>query len=206
MEKKPLRNEDAEHQAAQELLPWFATGALERLESHQVERHLRHCQQCRADLELQRRLSVDAARHPSPGADADPAWQRLRSRLHAPAQAAPGPARTLRRPSWTHWTLAGAAALIAAFAILPASLAPRYHGLGRAGGDGDIVVAFRPDTSEKELRQILRASGARLADGPTAADAYVLRVERGTQEQALVALRREPRVTMAEPLNARGGH
>jgi hypothetical protein len=133
----------------------------------------------------------------------------MRARLHANAGRAPGAARDFRRPSWMHWTLAGATALIALLAIVPNSLAPRYHGLGSAVGTGragaDIVVSFRPDTSERELRQILRESGARLADGPTATDAYVLRVERGKQEQALVALRREPSVTMAEPLNARGG-
>jgi hypothetical protein len=50
-----------------------------------------------------------------------------------------------------------------------------YRGLGATGhAQGNVVVAFNPDTPERELRRILQAAEARVVDGPTVTDAYVL--------------------------------
>jgi hypothetical protein len=64
-----------------------------------------------------------------------------------------------------------------------------------------LVVTFKPDTSERELRRIVRASGARIVGGPTVTDAWLL----GTEEApapVLARLRAEPAVTLAETLGA----
>jgi hypothetical protein len=63
-------------------------------------------------------------------------------------------------------------------------------------------VVFRPNTPERALREILRASDARLVGGPTEADAYLLQVPAAARVKALARLRREARVVLAEPVDA----
>jgi hypothetical protein len=105
--------------------------------------------------------------------------------------------------SWLRRAVAAQACLIAVLAALllrPAE-EPAYRGLGASPATrSGIVVVFRPDTPERELRRIVRASGARLAGGPTAADAYLL--DGDDPAAALRRLRAEPAVVLAEPLVA----
>ena len=63
--------------------------------------------------------------------------------------------------------------------LLPAPTAPRCTGpweRRRSAPAGGIVVVFDPATPEADLRRILREAGARIVDGPTQANAYVLDV------------------------------
>jgi outer membrane lipopolysaccharide assembly protein LptE/RlpB len=62
------------------------------------------------------------------------------------------------------------------------------------------VVVADPTTTEAELRRILRAAGARIVDGPTQANAYVLEVPAQRQEQAMRALRAEHALVLVERL------
>jgi hypothetical protein len=109
--------------------------------------------------------------------------------------------------SWLRRAVAAQAAVIAVLAVLllrpgadPGD-EPAYRGLGAtAAVQSGIVVVFRPDTPERELRRIVRASGARMAGGPTDADAYLL--NGGDPAAALRRLRAEPAVVLAEPLGA----
>jgi acyl-CoA synthetase (AMP-forming)/AMP-acid ligase II len=89
-------------------------------------------------------------------------------------------------------------------AIWPAAPPARYHTLAgvAALAAGNVVVIFRPDTRERELRATLEASHARVVDGPTAADAYVLRVPASQRLAALATLRARPDITLAEPIDA----
>ena len=198
------------HQAIQQLLPWFCTDTLSPEETALVRLHLRTCTQCQADLAGQRRLQA-ADLHPREVPDVDQAFLRLKARL-GPSQSG-SRARLLMRlrgmlgpgAPWVGWALAAQAGMIVVLALVlvePTSVLGLYHGLGApAKARGNIVVVFRPDTPERELRQILRESGARIVDGPTAVDAFVLSVEAGAQEQAISTLRRQHAVTLAEPLN-----
>ena len=79
-----------------------------------------------------------------------------------------------------------------------------YHALGAAPAPalGNVVVIFRPDTSERELRQTLVANHARLVDGPTAADAYVLHVPAAERAGALTRLRGRADIVLAEPIDS----
>jgi hypothetical protein len=97
---------------------------------------------------------------------------------------------------------------IAVLAVLLARLAAQpdsahdYHVLGAAGSNGAarVVVTFRPDTPERELRRIVRASGARIVGGPTVTDAWLVGAD-GRLAPVLARLRAEPAVTLAEPLS-----
>ena len=108
------------------------------------------------------------------------------------------------------WLRAAVAAQFGAIAVLAVLLArtavqadapDAYHALGAAGASdaARLVVTFRPDTPERELRRIVRAGGAHVVGGPTVTDAWLLGVD-GDAAPVLARLRAEPAVTLAEPL------
>jgi anti-sigma factor RsiW len=201
------------HREIQSLLPWYATGRLDVAERAQVEAHLGGCAECQAELGWERRLRAEVAELP---VDVEHGWSKLRQELGgAPARRAwfVGLRARFAAPpatgaAWMPWALAAQLILIL---VLGAALAPigrpaAYRALGAAAtaGTGNIVVIFRPDLQERALRQALRASHARLVDGPTSADAYVLRVPPAERAAILERLRRGGQVELAEPVDAGG--
>ena len=116
----------------------------------------------------------------------------------------------LMRPERLKWVVAAqfAALVVLGFAALPTAptAPPARQGAYRTLGDapaarsGNVLAMFRPDASVAAMRHSLDASGARFVDGPTPAGAYVLDVPGGENGGELAALRRDPNVTMAEPI------
>jgi anti-sigma factor RsiW len=207
MNASPAGSGEDPHEEAQRLLPWLLSGTLPDDEREQVEEHLHNCLRCQADLAWERNLR-DAGQAEAPPIDPGAAFRRLAPRLGQPAQ------RRGILPRWkqalaandSHWLRTVAVAqlgVIAALALLllrPADDAS-YRTLGAAtSAQGNLVVVFEPRTPERELRRILQHSGARIVDGPTVTEAYVLAVPAGQAGQALRQLRSEPSVTMAQPL------
>jgi len=209
---------DALHLEAQDALPWLANGTLAGAELERVQAHVEACARCRADLALLR--TVHAA-GPGPDLDVDPdrALARLVSHLPqldtapAPEQEKPGLLQRWRDRLAANdrtWLRAAVAFQFGAIAVLAALLArpgaqpdmpDSYRALGAAGANGmaRVVVTFRPDTPEAELRRIVRASGARIVGGPTVTDAWLVGAD-GRLDPVLARLRAEPAVTLAEPL------
>lgn len=206
-------NTRTDHLDAQDALPWLANGTLAGAELERVQAHVATCAQCRADLALLR--TVHAA-GPGPDLDFDPdrALARLMPQLDAP----PVQAKTGLLQRWRDrvaandrtWLRAAVAFQFGAIAVLAALLArpsgqpdspASYRVLGAAGANGmaRVVVTFRPDTPEAELRRIVRASGARIVGGPTVTDAWLVGAD-GRLDPVLSRLRAEPAVTLAEPL------
>ena len=190
------------HKQVQGVLPWYVNGTLDAEEVAAVEAHLSDCAECRAELESERALGQQIASLPEHG------WATLHSRLEsAPARRKRSPAAFLRRSVPIGWAIAAQAAclvLVVGGAWLAAPQPrPLYHTLGSpsAAAPGNVVVIFRPTTSEEDLRNALRRSGARLVDGPTASDAYVLRVAAGRRGVALSQLRSDQHVVLAEPID-----
>ena len=137
--------------------------------------------------------------------------QRLSNERREPAFH--GNVHFLRRRVPVAW--AGASALAAAVnrrhcPWLPAGqqqlTGQTYHTLSapRTATPGQIVVLFKPDTTEQQVRVILSAQNARVVDGPTAAGAYVLHVE-GKPAPALNALRQSSQIVLAEPIEGASG-
>jgi hypothetical protein len=93
--------------------------------------------------------------------------------------------------------------VVVGVALWRAELSPRYHALGSkvADTDANVVVIFRPEISERDMRQILKSSGARLVGGPTVSDAYLLRVAPVTRTAVVARLRQESEVVLAEPID-----
>src|SRR5471030_1632423 len=210
------------HQAVQELLPWYVSAQLAPQEAARVQEHLHGCEECRHEAELagrMRELEPDAPH----GLDVDRALTRMLSMLGeqepaasmttaalppaAPAAAqAWTPQRAANQPSWMRWAMAAQAVAIAglvALLVRPAADNANYHVLGSGAVlSGNLVVVFKPETAEKELRRVLLANGARVVDGPTDTDAYLLNVPLATRDHALLSLRAEPSVMLVESLQA----
>jgi anti-sigma factor RsiW len=218
------------HQAVQELLPWYAVGQLAPDEARRVHEHLQSCARCRQDLEWEHGMYAEAAQSADalpPGVDMEAALARLmpalgpqergagddgrRAAAATGAMPAGAPARwwhtaAANQPSWLRWAIAAQwVAIIGLAALLlrpddePAAY--RVLGSGVAAG-GNLVVVFQPNTSERELRRILQAQNARVVDGPTVTDAYLINVPAAGRARALQALRAEAGVKLAEPLDA----
>jgi hypothetical protein len=209
-----------DHHLAQEALPWLANGTLDGAERERVQAHLRGCALCRDDLDLLRAVH-DAGPGPAPACDPERALARLLPRLDPAPAPAPAPATpavgVLERwrariaandRGWLRGAVALQACLIAALALLlvrphGAIDTGAYRALGASGpAAAAIVVVFRPETPERELRRIVRDSGAHVTGGPTAGDAWL--VDGGDTRAVLARLRAEPAVVLAEPLAAEG--
>jgi hypothetical protein len=212
----------AAHRATQDALPWLLNGTLAGAEREAAQAHLRDCALCRGDLASLRRLR-EAGAAPDPQCDPERALARLMARIDTPAAGganalapAPPPAPLPDPPPAAndpHWlrrvALAQCAAIVLQAVLLAALLAwpegrdDAYRGLGAAPApQGQVVVLFRPDTPERELRRIVRAGGARIVAGPTVTDAWVLAMPQAQSASALARLRAEPAVLLAEPLGA----
>ena len=210
---------DAAHHEAQEALPWLANGSLGGAELERVQAHVHVCAACRADLAL---LHTLRAAGPGAAPDCDPegALARLLPQLDAPAAASAG-----RLPVARGWRERLAAndgrwlrvamlmqccviAVLAGLLVRPSASGDTHPGSYRAlgaspGVSSSLLVMFKPETSERELRRIMLASGAHVAGGPTVTGAWRLDTE---DAPAAVARRllAEPAVTLAQPLGIEG--
>jgi anti-sigma factor RsiW len=126
-----------------------------------------------------------------------------------------GGAASQPRPRWTaspRWLGWAAAAQFAAIVVLagvilqPKHEAASYHALGAApqAAPANLMVAFRPETPERNLREALRSANARIVGGPTAADMYLLNVPSSERDKALATLRARTDVTLVQPVDAPG--
>jgi len=244
MSGRVFRLDIPEHQAVQELLPWYASAQLSAEETRRVHEHLQGCAQCRYELEWEHGMRIDAAASTDQlpdGVDMERALAKLLPALgpqeranvgvsvNAPpvatiaplcaplvADAAAGsnPQRVswwrsaaANQSSWLRWAVAAQwVAIIGLGALLlRPDETPAYHvlGSGPAAG-GNMVVMFQPNISERELRHILQAQNARIVDGPTVTDAWLLSVPAERHAQVLQALRANPAVKLAEPLDGDG--
>jgi hypothetical protein len=217
-----LRLGGDEHDIVQLLLPWYDGGSLDAAEAARVAAHLGACARCQADMAWQRRLREAAPQAPSPAealdtpADADRGWAALRGRIDADAASArrrlnkPLPRARAASPWWGawRWVVALQSAVIVGLAAVLVAPLPRddaYHALGSASraSDASIVVVFRPDASELQIRQALRDSEARLVDGPTVTGAYLLSTAPARHAAAIERLRGQSAVLRVESLEAR---
>lgn len=201
-----IRLHDDNHWELQRLLPWYVTGRLDPAEHARVEAHLQGCEECREEVRFERTLADTVKDLPL---DAEVGWRRLERRLKAePPRRGGGSAALRTGAQWGGWALA-ACALVAA-GVTALTRAPQqqtapgqYRALGAAQSvtPGNLVVIFRPDTPESGIRAELTAVNARIVDGPTAADAYVLQVPAVQRPGALAKLRARPNIVLAEPVD-----
>jgi len=215
----PLQSETAPHHDAEELLPWYAPGQLEGPELALVEEHLSGCAHCRRQLAFEQRM-VDEFAELTP--EIDSGWARLKQRLDAPAAApvrhASSPHQswwdraardaasvwhTFTRPAVAAIAFAQLAILVVAGSILFSLSQPTYRALGSPPPpqSANVIAMFRADTTESQMRELLRGSDASLVGGPTPTDAYLLRVPARSRDAAIARLRTDRHVLMAQPID-----
>lgn len=194
------------HEGVRELLPWYVTGQLDEAETARIEAHLEDCDQCQAELRFEERLESEVARLPL---EVEAGWARMRRRIEGDRSEPRGRALRARAP-WLGWGVAAVLMLglgvLLAPSLRPAPTADSFHALSSPppAEPGNVVVIFRPDTTEKTMREALQASSARLVDGPTSADAYVLRVPAAERDAALSTLRGRREIVLAQPVDSAG--
>src|SRR5258706_6164164 len=205
----PLRSD--RHQEALELLPWYVTGRIEPADRVKVETHLADCAQCRAELASERNLRTAVAELPL---DAGLGFAALRRRLNVTrpprhrSRVAAIVRHVARLPGTSGWMLAAQAAAVLLVVSLSLTSSdksvPQYRTLGSAPMHvpGNMIVMFRPNTSEQDLRRILTGADARVVDGPTSAGAYMLVVPIAVRTQTLAKLRAQTEVVIAQPIDA----
>ena len=207
-----LQIDPAAHKVADVLLPWLVNGTLEGEERVFVEQHVAACPRCQRELAWLREFHAACTAGES-SEQSSSALRSLKRKLDArPDTRAVDRVRAwLPRGGFARWVIAAEFAVIA---VLGAAL---YAGVGEpslyrtlgAGPSssvttGALVVVFDPATPEGDLRRILRDVDARLVDGPTQANAYVLDVPQTRREQALRELKSNPAVVLVQTLDSKG--
>jgi hypothetical protein len=202
------------HEKVQTLLPWFVIDKLSGEELDLVNRHLHVCEECQSDFTWQCKLQATPP-DDEVELNVDSAYAKLLPRLlpaHAKAQR-----RTLLsmlgkfwqgNPGWMQLAMAVQFSVIVGLTFLLASPdgnIAAYRALGaNMNTTGNMVVVFSPTTSEQELRRILHNTGARIVDGPTVTDAYLLNVPEERLDGSLRELRADRAVVLAESLRSGG--
>jgi hypothetical protein len=197
------------HRQTQLLLPWYINGTLDEADVACVDAHLSECAECRADLQLERSLGREIARLPTYEARGSAALFSQLESQPSTGRSTPWVAmRTLvGRPIPLGWALAAQAAAMVLMTFVVAAVVSKTYpvyvtlGAGPADTAADVIVMFKPTTSEADLRGALLRADARLVDGPTAADAYILHVSKAQRQAAVAQLKADPHVTLAEPID-----
>ena len=210
MNRRILNFDEPVHRTAELLLPWFVNGTLKGEELDAVERHVRECERCQRELRWLREMQAAYAGGETVPHSA-PSFQKLWRSLDEP-RGESGPVARWRgfwqqTHPWARWAVVAELLVILVLGTLLASGTPPaalYRTLGGVESaphaTGSLVVVFDPSITEAQLRRIVREIGARLVDGPTAANAYVLELPAERQAAALKSLRAERAVVLAERL------
>lgn len=200
------------HREAQLLMPWYVTGELSTDEANLVLSHLEGCADCQADLRTEQSLHREVRDLPI---EVERPWALMTDRLHAAPRRQPtlasraaigrhigGGGRGAAR-----WAMAAVAVILlfvlaSVSAVRLQSPAP-YQTLSAPQSlpAGNIVIVFRPDTTEAQIRLVLKDAHARLVGGPTAADAYILLTPTALRVAAIQRLRGDRSVILAEPID-----
>ncbi len=201
------------HKVVDALLPWYVNGTLDEDELASVSQHLHECASCRAEVHWLRDLHAACI-----SAEAIPGAPRAFGGLRRKFERRPREA-TVPQPGsrggfgGTAWSaVATVVALVALVTAAASALrepldSASYHTLGAVGAAGNstgaLIVVFDPSITEADLRRVLHEAHARIVDGPTLANAYVLDVAPALREDALHALRAQRAVVLAERLTSR---
>ncbi|MFC3652918.1 zf-HC2 domain-containing protein [Dyella humi] len=205
MNGRVIKFEGSLHAEADRLLPWYVNGTLEDDARSQVEQHLVECTQCQREVAWLRTLQEEFAEQADKD-DVSPRMRRLHRRMESRRRRAPAASVWRHRERQLAWLAALQAVIILALGgVLLRQQHVDYRTLSAPGSKGALlVVMFDPHTRESQLRELVRASGARIAGGPTDEGAYVLRVADTHEAAARKLLLNSPQVTLVEDLSSGG--
>jgi len=199
-----MTDEAIDHDEAARLLPWLANGTLDAGERERVERHVRTCVTCRAELAEQRALAGLVRRQPAVRLSAERDFERLRRALDARPRS-----RGARRRRTAAWAAAASVAIAVLAAVLvgvlPGTEDPDdgYRTLTEDGAAPMLVDVVFADIAEEEIHELIARHGAVIVAGPSPRiGRYTLRVAGDAVPETQVAelvrrLREDERVRFA---------
>jgi len=93
--------------------------------------------------------------------------------------------------------------VVVAAGLLLSLSQPSYRALGSAPvpAAANVIVMFAPETTEAQIRDLLKANDATLVGGPTETDAYLLSIPGAARSSALAKLQAERHVKLAQPID-----
>lgn len=191
-------NDDLEHLAMNELIPWYLNGTIDEAARSRFDRHLPTCPRCRADLDLDRavhtRLAMQSTVEYMPAAS----LKRLNAALNQfqsgskPCSATPPSDLHRTRPDLTRRVLRERVAVAASIVIVAVTLgvvlidrmtesgrlaANSYHTVTTARAkppQETIRAVFAPAMTVVQLQTVLDEARLKIVAGPTEAGVYSL--------------------------------
>lgn len=208
-----------------QLLSWYVNGTLTGAERDRVELALRDDPRARALLEWEKSLRRSVQNDPQFDVAEDRGLSKVMQRIKAEARTAPSPpasprrtranstsgenALTARFREWFRWSpaLALACGVVAVqFGIIAHMTTLRGEESEYAGvrsvkarhQDAFVRVSFKPETTEIDLRALLREVNAEIVSGPSQLGDYYLVVSAAGAPSALATLQGSANVESAE--------
>ena len=203
------------------LLSFYANGTLTGADRDRVEAALRDDPQAKTLLEWEKSLRQAVRNDPSLDiaedrglaqvmqrirAEAKPAAQPVIKRTKSPSSSAPS-----RVLEWFRWSpaLAMACGIVAVqFGVIVHMYQARgeesaYSGVRGIGkrAESFVRVTFKPESTESDLRTLLRGLQAEIVSGPSQLGDYYLVVKSDAVQSTLTALQSNPHVESAEIVN-----
>ena len=207
-----MSHEDVWHR-----IPWYVNGRADEAERQRIETHVRHCDECKAEVAIQRQvmnaIATDTRIDCMPGMSFQRLWDRIRADEMATQRASLAPPKRVASRSVTRWLAAavvveaiGITALTATFFYSrdntqPAAEYRTVTSSAATPSSGAIRAVFSPTLSVNDLQRLLEKSGLQIVSGPTEAGVYTLAItEAEDRTRALAELRADPAVRFAEPI------
>ena len=203
------------------LLSWYVNGTLTGADRDRVEAALRDDARAKALLEWEKSLRQAVKNDPSLDIAEDRGLGQVMQRIRAEARTAAQTARRTKSSSsapsrvleWFRWSpaLAMAAGIVAVqFGVIVHMYQTRgeesaYSGMRSIGGkrtDSFLRVSFKAETTENDLRTLLRSLQAEIVSGPSQLGDYYLVVKTDAVQSTLTTLQSSPHVESAEIVNA----
>jgi hypothetical protein len=194
---------------AWEAMPWVLQETATREQHEWLDRHLAHCDSCRAEFEQQRRLQLALSLPTDLKIDAHAGLKHLMERIDAPERMQ-APQR-MRSGGWLMRGLV-AAVLVQAIAIgalgmkfWSAGSTPAYQTLSQASAPvapGSIRVVPDAGMSLTDWNALLHNLHLQVVGGPNDVGAYTVAVTGSalSTQQALQQLRATHGIRLAEPI------
>jgi hypothetical protein len=204
------------------LLSWYVNGTLTGADRDRVEAALRDDSRAKTLLEWEKSLRQAVKNDPSLDIAEDRGLAQVMQRIRAESRPAAAPARKAKPSStsapsrvleWFRWSpaLAMAAGIVAVqFGVIVHLYQTRgeesaYSGLRNVAGkraESFLRVSFKAESTENDLRTLLRNLQAEIVSGPSQLGDYYLVVKTAVVQSTLTTLQTSPHVESAEIVNA----
>lgn len=207
------------HEDCWKLLPWFVTGRVSAGDQQRIERHLKTCAACRAELAEQRELCMHIRRDEPLLLAPHASLQKMLARIDEGEPEAlidddtDGEPLTAGAPRPRRWLAIAAAVQTIMIVFLLAVLgrqtaedmtAPKFNTLSSPAAPtvrGPILrVVFKPETLASQMQSLLHSVHGQVVAGPTEAGVYTVQLDGSPSDlsQTLEQVRADASVIFAE--------